>query len=279
MNRFFWARVAYHRWRRRLQWILHPLPWATVREDANAYPLTVAERTSPLKRAPTGAIAAYAEEKAQNLQLAAGCIDGCVILPGAVFSFCRTVGGTTRRRGFMPALEMHDGNMQPEIGGGLCQLANLLLLLAIDVNAEIVERHRHSYDLFRDVERNVPFGCGATVFFNYVDFQFRNLLSFPLRLHVTVTPSLLTASLQAAQPLPFAVRLLETDHHFYRHRGDVYRTNRVWKEITIGDGPPRRVLLFTNNCHVRYPADDLVEFELPVGLSPAMLTASWTDDD
>ena len=261
MKRLFWARVAAHRWRRVVEWQLHPLPWAVRRGEAAEYPVVVGRRTSPLQRAPDGVIAAYTEEKTQNLRLAAARVDGLAIGPGEVFSFCRIVGPTTRRRGYLPALEMHDGDMQAEVGGGLCQLANLLLLLAIDVNAEIVERHRHSYDLFRDIDRTVPFGCGATVFYNYVDFQFRNRLAMPLLLRVRVEPPLLVGEICAVAPLPFYTRLAETDHRFFREGGQVYRANRIWREIVWPDGRSERELLFENCCRVRYPADDLVETE------------------
>ncbi len=258
MRKLFWARVAYHRLRRGIDWRLHPLPWATERGDAAAFPVTAARRASPLQRAPDGAISACTAEKTHNLRLAAARVDGLLLAPGDVFSFCRAVGATTRRGGYLPALEMHDGEMAPAIGGGLCQLANLLLLLAIDANAEIVERHRHSYDLFRDVERSVPFGCGATVFYNYLDFQFRNRLPFPLRLHVAVEPPLLVGEIQAQAPLPFQVRIVETDHRFFRRDGQIYRANRIWREVVGTDGVTESELLFENCCLVRYPADDLV---------------------
>jgi vancomycin resistance protein VanW len=260
MSRLFWARAAYHRVRRYADWWLHPLPWATARGSEVDFPALAARRTSPLKRAPDGAIAACTAEKTVNLRLGCARVDGLLIGPDEVFSFSRRIGPTTRRRGYLPALEMHDGQIKPEVGGGLCQLANLLLLLAIDVNAEIVERHRHSYDLFRDAGRTVPFGCGATVFYNYVDFQFRNTLAVPLLLRASVEEPLLVAALHAPAPLPFRVRIAETDHHFFRRDGAIYRANRVWRDVErVADGHVERTLLFENCCRVRYAADDLVE--------------------
>lgn len=256
---WFAVRVAWHQWQRRMDWWRHPLPWATVHGDAGAFTKMVAARTSPLQRAPDGVIAACTAEKTQNLRLATAKIDGLRIGPGEVFSFSRTIGPTTRRLGYLPALEMHDGQLAPAVGGGLCQLANLLLLLAIDVNAEILERHRHSYDLFRDVGRTVPFGCGATVFYNYIDFQFRNRLDVPLLLRATVEPSWLIASLHAPAPLPFRAKIVETDHRFFRETGLIYRANRIWREVAWNDGHTSRELLFENCCRVRYPADDLLE--------------------
>jgi len=260
MGTVFWAKVACHRLRRHLEWRLRPLPWAARLGDPCDFPETVAARTSPLKRAPSGAIAAYTDEKINNLKLACKRINGLIIAPGQVFSFCRLVGRTTRARGYLPALELLEGELRPEVGGGLCQLSNLLFLLAVEVNAEIVERHRHSYDLFRDVERSIPFGCGATVFYNYVDFQFRNTLDSPIMLNVGVDTEVLRGEIRAQGSLPFQVRIVETDHRFFRRGGDIIRANRVWRETCWKNSPDStRELLLTNECKVLYPADDLVE--------------------
>jgi len=159
------------------------------------------------------------------------------------------------------------------VGGGLCQLANLLYLPALDIDAAVVERHHHGVDLFRDAGRTVPFGVGATVFYNYLDLRFRNALSFPVRLGVRVEPPLLTCEMRAVRPLPFVVRLIETDHRFFRRDGVVYRANRVWREVEelaapthavadpawVGSRPSRLELLLVNESRVLYEADDLVD--------------------
>lgn len=49
MKRFFRLRVAVHRWRRSLEWRLRPLPWAAGRGETADFPLTVAQRFSPLR--------------------------------------------------------------------------------------------------------------------------------------------------------------------------------------------------------------------------------------
>ena len=256
----FAVRVALLRVRRRATEALQPQPVARRVSGGDRFPLVVAARTSPLKRSPDGPIAAFGEEKAHNLRLAAERIDGLVIAPGEVFSFCRSVGKTTRRRGYRPALELREGKLVAAVGGGLCQLANLLYLLALDLDVAVVERHHHSVDLFRDAGRTVPFGLGATVFYNYLDLRFRNTLPFPLRLGARVDPPLLVAEVRATRPLPFVVRLIETDHRFFRRGDAVYRTNRIWREIRPLTGSPLRLeLLLVNESRVLYEAGDLVD--------------------
>lgn len=254
----FGVKAGYHRMRRRLDWLRHPQGWATERAEPTAFQHLLASRASPLERSPAGAAMAYTAEKTRNLGIAAAAVSGCVIGPGRVFSFCRTVGPATRSRGYVPALELRGDLLVCARGGGLCQLSNLLLLLAVDVDAEIVERHRHTLDLFPDAERSAPFGCGATVFYNYIDFQFRNTLSFPIILQAEVAPPDLRASIRGPSPLPYVTRLVETDHRFVRLGGVVYRENRVWRERVLPGGCCQRELLFENRCRVLYPADHLV---------------------
>jgi len=254
----FPVRAALRRVQRHVQWVLRPQRWARERGKWEQFPVILTRRESPLQRAETGGLAAHTAEKTRNLELACARVNGLLVAPGEVFSFCRTVGPATRRRGYLPALEMHDGSMGASAGGGLCQLANLLFALSVAVNAEIVERHRHSLDLFPDTGRDVPFGFGATVFYNYVDFQFRNRLPFPLLLEVNVRPPVLTGAIRAAEALPFTVRIEETDHAFYRRDGAVWRRNKVWREVTAADGAATRELLLANDSKVLYPADHLV---------------------
>ena len=259
MKLSFAARVACHRLRRHLDWRIHPKNWARNFASADDFPIAAAARTSPLKRSDDGPLAAHAEAKTKNLQIASAKLNGLRIGPGEVFSFCRIIGKTTRRGGYLPAMEMHDRKLRAEVGGGLCQLANLLFLLALDINAEILERHRHSFDLFPDVERTVPFGCGATVIYNYVDFQFQNTLPFPVLLAARVEPPVLRAEIRSAQPLPFTTKIVETDHRFFRRDGQIFRANRLWKELHFPDSSPtQRELLFVNECNVLYPAEHLV---------------------
>jgi vancomycin resistance protein VanW len=256
----FGLRVRWHQWRRHREWALHPLPWATGRGRVEDFPHVIDHRSSPLRRAEHGPQAGTAEGKERNLALGGAAVDGLIVAPGEVFSFCRTVGPTTRARGFVPGLEMHDEAFTRSPGGGLCQLANLLLGLAVASDTEIVERHRHSFDLFPDVDRTVPFGFGATVFYNHVDFQFRNRLPQPLLFRVWLAEGRLHGEARVASCPGWRIRVLETGHRFYRENDVVYRENTLWTQKVTRDGvelPPE--LLFTNHARVLYPADHLVE--------------------
>lgn len=256
----FGARVRCHQLLRHLSWRLRPLPWATARGTPAGFPCVMHERSSPLHRVSAGPGALTSEGKERNIALGCAAVDGLVVGPGQVFSFCRTVGPTTRRRGFVPGLEMHDQELTRSPGGGLCQLANLLFGLAVHVDAEIVERHRHSFDLFPDVDRTAPFGFGATVFYNHVDFQFRNTLDSPLLLHTWIERDLLHGQARLPACLGWRMRVVETGHRFFREGGEIWRENQLWKQRVMNDGSELpRVPLFATKAKVLYPADHLLE--------------------
>lgn len=235
---------------------------ARTRANIADFPLLVSEKQSPLKREVAGSLSANTREKTHNLRLGADRLNGLVIMPGEVFSFTRTVGPSTRRLGYQSALEFRDGEAVTAVGGGLCQLANLIVLLGIEAGMEILERHRHSLDLFPDAGRTAPFGCGATVFYNYVDLRLRNTLDFPLMLEAAVEPPVCRAAIRSASPMPFRCTMIETDHEFVRASGTVRRRNRLWREYQDDSGS-RRELLCDNDCRVVYPADHLVTREEP----------------
>src|SRR5262245_33438351 len=97
--------------------------------------------------------------KERNVALVAARLDGLLIRPGELFSYHHAVGRPSRRRGFQPGMELHDGAPSVGIGGGACAASNMLYLIALRAGMRIVERHRHALDLFPDDGRTVPFGC------------------------------------------------------------------------------------------------------------------------
>lgn len=109
--------------------------------------------------------------KIENLRRAVAMIDGVEFGPGETFSFWRTIGRATSRRGFVAGRELREGCIVPNVGGGLCQLSNALYDAALTCDLDIVERHAHSRVVpgsLAEVDRD------ATVFWNYIDLRFRS---------------------------------------------------------------------------------------------------------
>jgi len=225
---------------------------------SDVYPIRLFEHSSRLLKAVPDHLMPLQRNKVRNLELGCASMDRLLLAPGEVFSFCALVGRTSPRRGFVDGLEMHDGKMVGAPGGGLCQLANLLFWMALHLDLEILERHRHGLDLFPDDGRTVPFGMGATVFYNYRDLRFRNSLSQPLLLRVRVDPPRLWGAFYSNRRLPFQVEVVEQMHRFYRDdQGAVWRENSVAKRFTYSDGRAARIeQLAQNQGRVCYEIDE-----------------------
>ena len=231
-------------------------------DSAEAYDRLLVEHTSKLIRKVAPHLMHLQANKVHNLALACARLDRLLIEPGEVFSFCSLVGRTGRRRGYLDGLEMHKGELTGAPGGGLCQLSNLIYWMTLHLDLEIVERHRHGFDLFPDDGRAVPFGMGATAFYNYVDFRFRNTLDQPLLLRVFVEPPELRGGFYSDREKPFEVKIVETEHRFFRDaEGVVWRENRVAKQVSHRDGRPPVIEEIAHNlARVRYEVpEDMIE--------------------
>jgi vancomycin resistance protein VanW len=115
------------------------------------------------------------------------------------------------------------------IGGGLCQLANLIHWMALHSPLELVERHHHSFDPFPDEGRVLPFGTGASLFFNYVDLRFRNSTDQTLQLLLWLDDTHLCGELRAERMPALAYHVFETDHHIEQQGEQRLRCNRIWQ--------------------------------------------------
>ncbi|MCD4707732.1 MAG: VanW family protein [Candidatus Sabulitectum sp.] len=218
------------------------------------FPFVVVSHRSLLMRKLAGTDQILQKNKVQSLRIAASLIDGVVIHPEEVFSFWRLVGRPVRRRGFMPGLQLSFGKMTSMVGGGLCQLTNLLHWMILQTPLSVTERHRHSFDPFPDYRRTVPFGTGATVFYNYLDFAFRNDSSLRFQMKVWVEDEFLRGEIRCEKELPVSYSIVERNHRFVMENGKVYRENELWRIETAArtSGIVSRKFLFRNHVEVLY---------------------------
>ncbi|RCX20512.1 vancomycin resistance protein VanW [Fontibacillus phaseoli] len=172
-----------------------------------------------------------------NLKLAVKRIDGLTIQPGETFSFWRRVGKPNRRKGYVPGMVLHYGKYKQGIGGGLCQLTNLLYWMALHSPLEVKERHRHSYDVFPDSGRTQPFGSGATCSYNYLDLQLYNPTAEPFQLHVYLNEHDLIGEIRSANRPLHRYEVYEREHKITReYWGGHIRHNLIFRRIFNPEG-------------------------------------------
>lgn len=167
-----------------------------------------------------------------NLKVAVSCLDGVLIRPGETFSFCKLVGKPTSRRGFVEGLELCRGEARRGVGGGICQIANLLHWLVLHSPLTVVERSQHSFDPFPDEGRIIPFGTGAAIFYNYVDYQFANQTPWTFQIRLWLTDKTLEGDLRCSHELEHKYRVIEKNHAFLRIGTRFHRTNEIWRKKT-----------------------------------------------
>lgn len=171
------------------------------------------------------------ENKITNLGIAISRMNGVVIHPGETFSYWKLVGKPSKRKGYIEGLQLSRGEVRTGVGGGLCQLANLLYWLALHSPLEVAERHHHSFDPFPDDHRVLPFGSGASVFYNYVDLRFHNSTSQPFQFNLWLTDEHLKGTLNCGEEWPYAYHIEERNHQFHVKDGKNYRENEIWRRV------------------------------------------------
>ncbi|MGM9651012.1 MAG: VanW family protein [Faecousia sp.] len=198
------------------------------------------------------------ENKAVNLRLAGSRIDGLVIRPGETFSFYETVGKTTAKKGYLEGLVINNHGVTSGIGGGMCQLANLIHYMVLHSPLEVTELHHHTDALFPDSGRRVPFGTGTSVSYKKLDYRFYNGTDTPVQLRVWQDETTLYGELRGTQPLPVRYRLEEEDNHFAKDAdGCYYRNSRVYRvseDVQTGEELARELVL-ANHSKVMYDYD------------------------
>lgn len=172
------------------------------------------------------------ENKAVNLALAAPKVNGILIHPHETFSFWRMVGRDDAAHGYKEGLTIAHGRPSSGTGGGLCQFTNLIHWMVLHSDLTIVEHHHHDgLDLFPDYHRQIPFGTGTSIVYNYLDYRFRNDTSNTYQLLVYTDGEYLRGELRAACPLPCAYHIHARDEHFTREGGVVYRNGIVERQV------------------------------------------------
>lgn len=228
------------------------------------FPVIVKSHTSNVLRRLEGVDMQLQRNKAENLRLAAAQINGIVINPGETFSFWRLVGEPSAKRGYLEGLVINNGKLESGIGGGLCQLANLIHWLVLNSPLTVTELVHHSDALFPDSGRRVPFGTGTSVFYKNVDYRFKNTTDRPVQLLVWLDENELFGELRTPAAFPYIYRITEENQGYVEEDGVFYRVSRVYR-ITLDRERRvlRRELVLDNHSKVLYdysliPRDQII---------------------
>ena len=125
---------------RRIKDVLSGQRFARTRQEL--LPVLIYKHSSLIRRRLGDVDMRLQENKAVNLSLAAPWVNAVLIRPGETFSFWRLVGNATARRGFRKGLTISNGAPSSGVGGGMCQMTNLIHWMVLHTPLTIVEPPR-----------------------------------------------------------------------------------------------------------------------------------------
>ena len=224
-------------------------------------PIVIYKHNSLIRRKLGNVDLQLQENKAVNLGLAAPKISGVIIRPGETFSLWKLVGSCAERKGYKEGLTISTGRATKGIGGGMCQMSNLIHWMILHTDMEITEHHHHDQlDLFPDFKRVIPFGTGTSIMYNYLDYRFKNTTDITYQLIIYTTDEYLCGELRADKRQRYSYHIDAEDVFFSKESdGIVYRNGKVYRtkvDVKTGNQVEKK-LIRTNHAKVCYDTSNL----------------------
>lgn len=247
------AGKKYYMLKRYLKWYLDNNDYSKTK-CPNKLDYLIFTHQTPLIRNLQGVDLKLQYNKITNLKIASGKINGVCIKPGQVFSYWRLIGKPTRRKGYKEGLVLSpDGTFGSGVGGGLCQLSNLIFWMTLHTPLKIIERYRHSHDIFPDTNRTQPFGSGATCVYNYMDLQIYNDTDSEFQLIAYITDDYLVGEWRSNNPVQYRYEVYEKEHCINgTYWGGYIRHNKIYRRIYENDELIGDEFITENNALMMY---------------------------
>ncbi len=198
------------------------------------------------------------KNKVVNLKLASKKIDGIIVNPGEEFSFWNLVGNATKRKGYVEGLVISNSKMKKGVGGGLCQMANMIHWLVLHTPLTVTELHHHSDALFPDEKRRVPFGAGTSISYKALDYRFKNTTPYPIQIRVWLDDKFLYGEIRSNVELKEKYKIVEEDNYYAKAvDGKFYRNSKVYRIIMDKETheEKKKELILNNHSQVMYDYD------------------------
>jgi vancomycin resistance protein YoaR len=133
--------------------------------------------------------------RVNNIHTLARALDGKLVAPGGTFSFNGAVGERTAEKGYQEANAIVNGQLVPQLGGGICQTATTFFNAVFFSGFPVVERTNHSIYI-----SHYPKGRDCTVSWDGPDFRWRNDSKHWVLVHTSYDSGSITFSLYGTDP-------------------------------------------------------------------------------
>ena len=231
-----------------------------IKKQDEKLPYVIYKHNSLIRRRLGNVNMELQENKAKNLVLAAPKISGVIIRPGETFSFWKLVGRCLEKDGYREGLVIASGKTSSGIGGGMCQLSNLIHWMILHTDMEITEHHHHDQvDLFPDFKRVIPFGTGTSIMYNYLDYRFKNTTKLTYQLIIYTDDEYLCGELRADRRQDYKYHIKDEETFFSKEKDGVYRNGKVYREKNDCETGKviKKELLRVNHAKVCYDTSNL----------------------
>lgn len=241
--------------KRYMDWYFSRKKYARTINRKNMQPYVIFTHKTPLIRNLKRVDMYLQYNKIANLKIAVSRMNGLILKPGETFSYWRIIGKPTYRKGYMDGMVLcPDGTFKPGVGGGLCQLSNLIYWMTLHTPLRVTERYRHSHDIFPDVNRTQPFGTGATCSYNYLDLQIENDTNDTYQLVVYLTNDKLVGEWRCSQASRCRYHVYEKEHAITAGIfGGYIRNNVIYRKVyNLQDELIRDEYITENHAYMTY---------------------------
>ncbi len=115
------------------------------------------------------------KNRIKNIQNGVNLLNGLLIAPGDTFSLIQALRPFTKENGYLPELVIKGDKIEPELGGGLCQIGTTTFRATMNSGLPVIERSNHSLAVsyYNDPSNHNP-GTDATIYEPAPDFKFTN---------------------------------------------------------------------------------------------------------
>lgn len=140
-----------------------------------------------------------------NIRIAAGAVDGTVVMPGEIFSMNNAVGPRVASKGYKEAHVIINGELTTGMAGGICQATSTIYNAALLADFPIINRRGHALRV-----AYVKPSLDATISGDYIDMKFKNNNKYPILIHTIVKDGTVTAKIFGANEHPGLHVVLES---------------------------------------------------------------------
>lgn len=253
-----WLRLRlgklYYTVRRYCLWLSPRFHWARRRQAERMPEVQFFHATPLIRNLGREEEQQWQKNKVVNLRLAVSRLDGVLLYPGETFSYWRLIGRPSRRKGYREGMVLFLGRIGGDIGGGLCQLSNLIFWMTLHTPLTVVERYRHSHDVFPDSGRTQPFGSGATCAYPHRDLMIRNDTDQVFQLCLQVGETHLKGEWRALRPPACRYEIVEREARIDQASwGGYIRHNALYRRVFSLSGELlEERFLFANDAIMMY---------------------------